>query len=157
VTLQFAGYETVGHRGYVTHLLDLARKLGLADRVHYHGTLPDRAELLDLCCRADVGVALFPRHPRQPMSGASNKPFDYLACGLALLVPDSAEWRDSYVVPGLARACDPNDPESIASVLLWFLEHADDVHAMGMRGRRQILESWNYESQFRPIYALMNS
>jgi glycosyltransferase involved in cell wall biosynthesis len=157
VSLHFAGYETVGHPGYVAHLLELANQLGVADRVRYLGTLPDRASLLELCYRYDVGVALFPRAARQPMVGASNKPFDYLACGLALLVSDSAEWRDSYVAPGLARACDPKNPESIANALRWFLEYADETREIRKRGRQQILESWNYESQFGPIFALMSN
>ena len=36
------------------------------------------------------------------MAGASNKPFDYLARGLALLVSDLAEWKALFVDPGTA-------------------------------------------------------
>ena len=31
------------------------------------------------------------------MTGASNKPFDYMACGLALLVCDLSDWKQMYV------------------------------------------------------------
>ena len=51
------------------------------------------------------------------MAGASNKPFDYMAAGLALLVSDQPDWRAMFVEPGYARACDPTDPSSIATSL----------------------------------------
>jgi glycosyltransferase involved in cell wall biosynthesis len=156
VELKFAGYETIGHQGYIQHLLGVARNLSIADRVQYLGLLPDRATLLDLCSQCHVGVALFPRTNRQPMAGASNKPFDYLACSLALVVSDLPEWRDCYVVLGYARACDPANPDSIAAALRWFLEHPEETQAMGARGRQRILDGWNYESQFAPLMTQLN-
>jgi hypothetical protein len=36
----------------------------------------------------------------QAMVGASDKAFDYLACGLALLVSDLPDWRAIYVEAG---------------------------------------------------------
>lgn len=157
VTLQFAGYETVGHSGYIAQLLDLARQLGVADRVQYVGTLPDRAALLERCSTCDVGLALFPRDGRQPMAGASNKPFDYLACGLALLVSDTAEWHNLFVVPGFARACEPDDAMNIATALRWFVDHPDEACEMGERGRHRIVTRWNYESQLEGIRPMLES
>ena len=45
------------------------------------------------------------------MVAASNKPFDYMACGLPLLVTDLPEWVETFVKPGYALACDPDDPK----------------------------------------------
>jgi hypothetical protein len=36
----------------------------------------------------------------QAMSGASNKAFDYLVCGLAVLVSNLPDWRSTFVEPG---------------------------------------------------------
>jgi spore maturation protein CgeB len=85
------------------------------------------------------------------LPGASNKAFDYLAAGLALIVPDRIEWQQMYVEPGYALACSPNDPASLASVLHWCLEHSDKLRAMGERGRQRILSEWNYDQQFQPV------
>ena len=49
----------------------------------------------------------------QNMVGASNKPFDYMACGLPLLVTDLPEWTSTFVEPGYARACNPDDTDVI--------------------------------------------
>ena len=85
------------------------------------------------------------------MAGASNKPFDYLARGCALLISDLPDWREMYFEPGYARACDPDNPESIIAAVRWFLEHPEELRAMGEAGRRRILQDWNYETQFAPV------
>ena len=154
VRLTVVGYETIGHRGYVRQLQEYARGLGISERMECVGTLPLRRNLFELCQGCDVGLSLMPKKNQDlnenNMVGASNKPFDYLACGLALLVSDLSDWRRAYVELGYGLACDPSDPKSIAEVLRWFLEHPTEMRGMGERGRQRILEEWNYEKQFAP-------
>jgi glycosyltransferase involved in cell wall biosynthesis len=155
VSLTFAGYETAGHPGYVARLLASAAALGIADRVRYIGTVPTRQQLLRDCSAGDVGLALMPVDStdinEQTMVGASNKPFDYLARGLPLLVTELPDWTSTYVAAGFGRSCDPRSPSSIAASLRWFLEHPDERVAMGDRGRDKILSDWNYEKTFQPV------
>jgi glycosyltransferase involved in cell wall biosynthesis len=154
VHLRVVGYETIGHKGYVRQLQELAAQLGITDRVEFLGPVP-RGELLTLCRQCDVGLSLMPRqsldHNEQTMTGASNKPFDYLACGLALLVPDLSDWRALFVDGGYALPVDPADPASMATAVRWLLERPTELRAMGERGRQRILREWNYEQQFAPI------
>ena len=91
------------------------------------------------------------------MTGASNKPFDYLACGLALLVCARPDWERMFVQPGYGLACDPDDTDSIAAQLRWFLMHPVEIREMGERGRQQILKEWNYESQFTPVLRILQT
>ena len=155
VRLRAIGYETSGHPGYVRELQAMAEQLGIGHRVEFLGAVPTRAELLDHCRRNHVGLALMPLRSgdlnEQAMTGASNKPFDYLACGLALLVSDLPDWRAMFVEPGYGRACDPAEPASIAASLRWFWENPQDRRAMGERGRERVLQEWNYETQFAPV------
>ncbi len=152
--LRIVGYETVGHIGYVRTLQNLAKQLGLEHRVEILGPM-SRKELLEQSLRCDVGLSIIPRHGEEVnlkyMIGASVKPFDYLVSGLALLVSDLPDWKKIYVDPGYGLACNPEDPRSIAEALQWFLEHPDDMRAMGERGRQRILSGWNYETQFAPV------
>jgi glycosyltransferase involved in cell wall biosynthesis len=150
VKLKIAGYETIGHPGYIAELLGLADALNIADRVEYLGTLK-RQKLLESCSCCDIGLALFVPPIREPMAGASNKPFDYLACGLPLVVPDLPDWQAMYVEPGYALACNPQDPASIAAAIGWYLDHPTEMKAMGEQGRRRILTDWNYEAQFSVV------
>jgi glycosyltransferase involved in cell wall biosynthesis len=156
VKLRVLGYETIGHSGYVEQLRTLASELGVRDRVEFLGAVPTRAELLGWTRRSDVGIAFMPKVAQgsddHAMVGASNKPFDYLANGVPLLVADLPDWRTLYVAPGYGLACDPDDPRSIAAALEWFLSHPAERHAMGERGRQRVAQEWNYEAQFAPVY-----
>lgn len=160
VRLLVVGYETIGCVGYVQQLRNQANRLDLKGRAEFLGAMP-RSDLLKQCSRHDVGIAFMPKDNsnvnEQNMVGASNKPFDYLACGLALLVSDLSDWRAMYVETGYGLACDPDSPESIAAGLRWFLDHPDEMREMGEKGRRHILEEWNYERQFRPVARLLSA
>jgi glycosyltransferase involved in cell wall biosynthesis len=154
VRLRIVGREAPGAAGYVRHLVRPAN-----DVISYEGQIPQRTDLLSAAAAAHVGLALMPgktddvnlRH----MTGASNKPFDYMAAGLALLVSDLPDWRDMFVRPGYARPCDPADPNSVAAALRWFLDHPHERRAMAARARARIEAEWNYETAFAPVLAAL--
>lgn len=160
VRLQFAGYTTSGNPGYPAHFLGEARRLGLSERVKFVGAM-SRHKLLPVCATASLGIAFMPTTSRnlnmRAMTGASNKPFDYLACGLNLLVSDLPDWRAMFVEPGYARACDPADAASIAAAIRWWLEHPAEAETARKLGRQRILDEWNYERQFAPVLAAMQA
>jgi glycosyltransferase involved in cell wall biosynthesis len=159
VRLRIAGYETVGHPGYVRELEEFADSRELGSRFEYLGSL-SRQALLPETRKAHVGLALMPIKAMdlnlQAMTGASNKPFEYMACGLALLVSDLPDWNAMFVESGYARPCNPEDPESVASALNWFVENRTETHAIGERGRQRILTDWNYQKQFERIIARLS-
>jgi glycosyltransferase involved in cell wall biosynthesis len=152
IVLRVVGYETVGSVGYIKQMTDTAASLGVAHRVLVAPPVC-RSELLEICQKADVGLALFPT-PTGPMdsyAGASNKVFDYLCCGIPVLIPDHPEWN-FLCDAGVALACEQSAPESIAASVLWFHNHDQKRRSMGERGREKILEDWNYETQFEPVF-----
>jgi glycosyltransferase involved in cell wall biosynthesis len=150
--LRVIGYETVGSRGYLDTIRAIGRELGIAHRLEFPGTLPLRSDLLKYCAASDVGLAFMPQNETDfnmvAMVGASNKPFDYLACGLALVVSDLPDWRQTFVDAGYAVACNPGDPNCIAGVLRDLLGDPTKMRTIGEMGRRRIEREWNYESQF---------
>ena len=160
VKLRVIGYTTIGAPRYVEELQALAAALGVAERVEFVGPL-SRYELMERCREADVGVSVFPMPlddwNEQTMPGASCKAFDYLACGLPLLVSDLPEWRWMFVENGYAQACNVNDPVSIAAALSWYWENRAEMQAMGECGRQKIASEWNYESQFAPVLAALQT
>ena len=155
VKLQLIGYETLGSIGYTRELIGLASESKVAGIIEALGTIPLRKHVFRTASKADVGLALMPKRSEdlnmQHMVGASNKPFDYMACGLPLLVTDLPEWVETFVKPGYALACDPDDPELIEAALRWYLEHPDERREMGRRGRDKIRQSWNYEFMFADV------
>jgi len=158
VTLRVAGYETLSSLGYVAQLERTARELGIGECLEFVGFLPQRSDLMDHCQSCDVGLALVPQSVRDPnlvhLFGASNKAFDYMSAGLALLIPQMPGW-EALLPYGVA--CDPLDADSIAAGIRYYCENPAQMRAMGERGRQRILEQWNYEKDFGPVLDVMES
>lgn len=152
--LLLVGYETLGAVGYLGEIQREAARLGVAERLRVIGAIP-RNRLLETTAGCHVGLSLLPMDPHDPneatMVGSSNKAFEYLACGVPLIVSDRAEWRESFVAAGLAQACDPARPESIAAAMRWYLDRRGEVDEIARRGRARIQSDWNYEAQFAPL------
>jgi glycosyltransferase involved in cell wall biosynthesis len=160
VRLRVVGYETIGTRGYVAELRARACQLGVAERLELLGPR-SRDELLRVARTCDVGLALIRGDSEelnlQALVGASNKAFDYLACGLPFIVHTSRDWEDFFVRPGFAIVCDRDDPRDIARAVGWYLEHPDQMRQMGELGRRRIADEWNYERAFQPVMKAISS
>lgn len=158
VRLQIVGYETAGHAGFAAEWSRRARALHVDERVAVLPAAP-RQRVLAMARRADAGLAVISAAARdrnlEALSGASNKAFEYLACGLPLIVADTPEWRRFYVDPGYGLAVDPDDPRDVAAALRWLAAHRDQARAMGERGRERIAGEWNYETQFEPVLRLL--
>ena len=159
VQLGIIGYETISNQSYVRQLRVKAQQLGIIERVEFLGAM-SRQEVLKRSPEYDLGLAFMPKISDdinlQYMIGASNKVFDYLSCGLALLVSDLPEWHSAYVEPGYGLSCNPDDVNSIAAALRWYLEHPTQMREMGELGRQRIAQEWNYEQQFEPVLELMS-
>jgi glycosyltransferase involved in cell wall biosynthesis len=151
--LRLIGYEVQGAKGYVARLLERGRRLG-QNVVEYLGEF-SRDRLLAEAARADVGLALLPMDPDDVnlryMLGASNKVFDYMASGLALLVPELPDWISSFVDTGYGCSCNPADSGSLAAALRWFAANPESRRKMGAKGRAKIESDWNYETVFAPV------
>jgi glycosyltransferase involved in cell wall biosynthesis len=158
VKLRAVGYETVGARGYAETLRQRAESLGIGHRLEILPAV-SRSELLPITLRSDIGLALIPMRVSdynfEAMAGASNKVFDYMACGLPVLVSALPEWCEMFVRPGYGLACNPEDAASIAAALRPLVEHPSGMREMGESGRRQILAHWNYETVFAPVFDLI--
>ena len=150
VTLAIAGYETINTVGFVDETMERARALGVGHRVTYHGAMK-RDALYREAAKAHVGLSMFVREFVEPMVGASNKPFDFLACNMALLVNDTDEWKDFYERRGVALACDPEDSAAVAQAITRLHEDRDTLRRMADRGRELIESEWNYEAEFEPV------
>lgn len=152
--LEVAGYETVGSRGLLDELVRRAARFNLSERVAVSGPMP-RAALLERAADCDLGLAFMPtvatNFNERTMAGASNKAFEYLACGVPLLVSDMPDWKELFVDRGVAFASDPGDVETLAARLRHAQDHRTEIAAMGARGRQLVETEWNYETQFRPV------
>jgi len=166
INFHIVGYQTYSHSELFRRILEMS-KSGL---IHYHGALPRKEmwKIVDLC---DAALCLMPMTRgdinMKMMIGASNKPFDALARGLALVVSDLPQWKRLYL-PGELRnyekscwisdtgygiAINPVSRKSITAGLEWMLSNREKLWEMGERGRQKIQEDWNYERAFDRIRA----
>lgn len=155
ITLDIAGYETASGKGHVQSLQALAERLGIGGCVHYVGQVSGHDALLRAAARCDVGLALMPMQSddvnMRHMAGASNKPFDYLAAGLDLVVSDLEEWRALFVEKGLAVAVDPSQSPSLVDAFGRLEARAGERAARAERARAMIRDGWHYEVLFAPV------
>jgi glycosyltransferase involved in cell wall biosynthesis len=157
VRLRLFGYETLGSHGYGKHLRLRARNLGVEPRFELHSAV-NRAALWPEMRNAMVGISMVPLNSPdtnlQTLAGASNKTFDYLASGLALLISDRPDWTSMF--GELGAACNPGNAQSVAAALRRLYDDRAGTRARGERGRRQVLHEWNYQRQFQPVKALLD-
>jgi glycosyltransferase involved in cell wall biosynthesis len=161
VHLHIYGYETAGHRGYAAELRQRAEAAGLHDRVHYHGTVAERAALLDRLRRHQLGIATIAAGAADQnlhtLAGASNKAFEYLALGLPLLISREPTWQQLYQIPGYAVDCVPTDAASIAAAVQPLCSDPSRAQQMGAAGRERVRSEWNYEAQFAPVLDVLSA
>jgi glycosyltransferase involved in cell wall biosynthesis len=161
IRICIAGYEVQGSFGYVRKLVKLAADHGVEDLIEPLGLIP-RRDLLQMAARkGHVGLSLMPKRAAdinlQHMVGASNKAFDYMACGIPILVTDLPDWSATFVAPAYARACDPDDPNSIEAELRWYLEHPEERREMGRLCQEKIRNDWNYEKEFASVLTALEN
>ena len=161
VELHVYGYETAGHPQYVSELRERAHQAGVAQRVNFHGAVQQRSRLLQLLRGHQLGIATIAPGSTDPnlqsMVGASNKVFEYLASAMPVLVTEAPSWREALIGPGYGVGCNPADPDSIANAVRALLAQPQRTAEMGRAGRARILADWNYEQQFAPVMAMLQS
>jgi glycosyltransferase involved in cell wall biosynthesis len=83
-------FDIVGDGEYRPTLEVLARNLGLQDRVTFHGFV-SRERLLELLCRADVGIVPMLFEYQSP-----NKMFEFVALGKPVIASDRQTFRQHF-------------------------------------------------------------
>lgn len=154
VRLDVAGYEAPGARGYIQSLINRWNADG-STLIDYIGEIEYHADLLKLAAKRHIGLAFMPMQTTdinmKHMVGASNKPFDYMAAGLALIVSDLPEWQEMYVDTGFGLACDPSSVQSIISTISLYLVNSSTINTFSKSSRKKIIQEWNYENVFNKI------
>ena len=168
VMLHVVGYATYSHGALHQRILELSKQ----GCMQYYGAMPRREmwKIADMC---EAAVCLMPSSIQdinlRHMVGASNKPFDAMARGLAVVVSDLEEWKSLYLPGkklergdgywisdmGYGIAINPESRESIRAGLEWMLNNRERLWEMGERGRSQIKNKWNYFKESNRVFSLL--
>jgi glycosyltransferase involved in cell wall biosynthesis len=131
---------------------DFATQKNVAERVKYFKPLPYN-ELPSHTWMASIGVCLYKKTDinHQTMGTASNKIYEYAACGLPAIVSDQPNYREHLGSETWVRFADPDDPYSIASAVRDILSDFGNYQAICLAARQAFEEKYNYESAFFPL------
>lgn len=137
--------------GYRHHLLGLAPK-PLHGRIFFSPTAAASA-LPSLIAENDIGLALDVSTIRSRNLTITNKLFQYLQAGLAILASDTGGHREILSkAPDCGSIFTENKPEDIARLLNRWLNDRTLLHTARLAAREAYVRHFSHESQ-RPLYA----
>lgn len=133
-------------------MVNFAEKKNVTNRVEYLRYVP-YTELLSHTWTASIGVCLYKKINinNQTMATASNKIYEYAACGLPVIVSDFPNYREYLSSETWVRFANPDDPDSIASAVQDILSDLENYKAMCIAARQAFEEKFNYEYVFTPL------
>ena len=149
--LRVCGYPTDGGV-HVRAIRAAFAQLGLGERLQIIDPL-ERNRLLALARTAQIGIAGFAapglNSNHDAMVGASNKVFDYLACGLAVLISDAPQWRSLLGGRDDVAFFEHGDVDSmvrgVEKLVAFRASQSGTTAAVAMP------EQWTHEAQFAPV------
>ena len=129
------------HTPFLDVVLDLARKLGVADAVHYHGSMT-QTEIARAIQKCDLGVVPNRRSTFTEINFPTRL-FEYISMRRPVLAPATRGICD-YFTPEQLLMFEPDNVDDLASKILWVWEQpaaAKDIVERGVQVYRENLWS----------------
>lgn len=122
------------------------------DAVHYHGVLK-RSGVRELFAASRAGLVTLLPTPRF-LESYPVKLFEYWSAGLPIIASDFPLWRQIVGDVGGGLLVDPTNPAAIAKAISWIMENEDEAAEMGARGRKAVLERYNWAAEEKKLLAM---
>jgi glycosyltransferase involved in cell wall biosynthesis len=124
-----------------------AERLGVADRVLLIDSMPYDS-MFDYLLLSNVGLMLYQPGILNHVFAFPIKMYDYMLAGLPVLGPNFAiEAAPVIKEEKCGLLVDTNRPEQIAQALDFFCENPAQAKEMGLRGRKAIVQRYNWEAE----------
>jgi len=112
-------------------------------KVRYFGCV-EASQVFSYIRMADIGVVTFLPYPNH-ITTLATKPFEYMACGLPMVMSDFPYWREFF--GGSALYCNPADPQDIAQCIDKLLKDKEMSRAMGNRNLRLVRDEYDWDKE----------
>ncbi|HEX6127751.1 MAG TPA: glycosyltransferase family 4 protein [Candidatus Limnocylindria bacterium] len=143
-------FVAMGGGNQLEALRQLARDLGMGDEdINFTGRIPD-AEVRTILSTADVAVSPDPANDFNEYC-TMNKTLEYMAVGVPVVAFDLEETRVSAAEAAVYAA--PNEPDSMAALLLELLDQPERRAEMGRIGRERIGGPLSWSESARHLLA----
>jgi glycosyltransferase involved in cell wall biosynthesis len=115
------------------------------ERVDFLGW-QDRREVASLLHEVRAGLVVLHPAPNY-LDAYPVKLFEYMCVGLPIIASDFPLWREIIYNTQCGLVVDPLNPREIAEAIQWILEHPEEAKRMGERGRKAVLEHYNWDRE----------
>jgi glycosyltransferase involved in cell wall biosynthesis len=130
-------------------LLDEMKSRDRGGRMRYLG-YKGRKEIGELLTSTRAGIVTL--QPRQNyVYSFPTKLFEYMSAGLPVIASDFPVVKEIVDADKLGLLVDPTDPVAIAHAMDWILDHPEEARAMGERGRKAVLNRYNWGIEARKL------
>jgi glycosyltransferase involved in cell wall biosynthesis len=120
--------------------------------VQYLGQVSQEVSLAEIKA-ADAGIISFLPIPNH-VTALPNKPFEYMACGLPMIMSAFENWKRMF--DGCALFVDPGDATSIAGSILALVRDRTLARRLGEQGFRRSRELYSWEAESKKLTNLYN-
>lgn len=124
------------------------------EHTEFHGWV-SREDVSSIFSNASVGLVTFLPAPNH-REALPNKLFEYMSAGLPVIASDFPLWRKIVEETDCGLVVDPEDPHSIADAIGWMYDNPKEAKAMGQRGQRAVLDTYNWSTQERELVSFYN-
>jgi glycosyltransferase involved in cell wall biosynthesis len=116
----------------------------------------DRARVVQVLSRSRVGICAY--HPTANyFHGQPTKLLEYMGSGLPVVASDFPFYRQVIGSTGCGLLVDPSKPAEIAEAIQWLLRNPGRAEEMGRRGRRAVLDRYNWELESKKLLAIYHA
>jgi glycosyltransferase involved in cell wall biosynthesis len=134
---------------------ELARELGVTDRIEWTGALP-HAEALVRLAGCDVLLSPHPPLADRDFFGSPTKIFEYMALGRPIVASALGQIAEVLQDGANARLVTPGDPVSLAEGIRDVLSSPDRGKALGDAARRDALSRHTWDARAADILNRLN-
>jgi glycosyltransferase involved in cell wall biosynthesis len=115
------------------------------NRVRFEGWT-SRAGVANILADARAGLLVL-RPIEHEMVTLPIKLFEYMAAGIPVISSDFPLWREIVAGSDCGLLVDPEDTDAIVRAMQWIIDNPDAAQAMGERGRRAVVERYNWDRE----------
>lgn len=116
----------------------------------------DRQEVVQILSESKVGLVVL-HYNLNYINSQPIKMYEYMSVGLPVVASDFPLWKQFMEEHKCGLCVDPTDPIAIANAINYIKDNPDEAKEMGERGKKLVLEKFNWDSEEKKLITLYES